>query len=140
MGNYELRQPSGLSFARDNISTSPETDIRMIQDYFGQTVGSIKKVLLQYGPTGRSRGIATIIFGKPDAGAEAARKLDGVKVDNKPMRVSNKKQLQSRLVNSPESDRNPAGSEASTSTEACKGSCRPRIVSTQPISNPQISF
>lgn len=59
----------------------------MIQDYFGKMVGPTKKVTLTYGPTGRSRGIATIIFSNPTAGAKAAKDLDGVKVDNRAMRV-----------------------------------------------------
>ena len=64
------------------------TDIRMIQDYFGKTIGPTKKVLLTYGPTGKSRGVATIIFADPAAGAKAASQLDGVKVDQRAMRVS----------------------------------------------------
>jgi hypothetical protein len=63
------------------------TDIRMIQDYFSQTIGNVKKVLLTYGPNGRSRGIATIIFRAGDAAPKAVKQLDGVKVDNRPMKV-----------------------------------------------------
>jgi THO complex subunit 4 len=63
------------------------TDIRLLQDYFGQTIGQVKKVLLTYGPSGRSRGVATIIFRGGDMGQKAVKQLDGVKVDNKPMRV-----------------------------------------------------
>jgi THO complex subunit 4 len=59
----------------------------VIQDYFGKTIGHIKRVTLTYGPTGRSRGVATIIFSDPTAGANAAKQLDGVKVDNRAMRV-----------------------------------------------------
>ena len=59
----------------------------MIQDYFGKVVGHVKKVLLTYGPNGRSRGIATIIFPDANAAAKAARQLDGVKVDSKAMKV-----------------------------------------------------
>lgn len=57
------------------------------QDYFGKTVGSVKRVMLTYGPQGRSRGIATIIFSKPGSAADAAKSLNGVKVDNKSMKV-----------------------------------------------------
>jgi THO complex subunit 4 len=60
----------------------------LIQDYFGKTIGHVKKVLLTYGPQGRSRGVAQIIFSGPTSGPEAAKKLDGVKVDNRAMRVS----------------------------------------------------
>lgn len=59
----------------------------MIQDYFSQTIGFVKKVLLTYGPSGRSRGVATIIFRAGDAGQKAVKQLDGVKVDNRPMKV-----------------------------------------------------
>ena len=59
----------------------------MIQDYFGKTIAPAKKVLLTYGPTGKSRGVATIIFADPNAGAKAAAQLDGVKVDQRAMRV-----------------------------------------------------
>ena len=59
----------------------------MIQDYFGQTIGHVKKALLTYGPNGRSRGTATIIFRNGDAGQKAVKQLDGVKVDSKPMKV-----------------------------------------------------
>jgi THO complex subunit 4 len=62
----------------------------LIQDYFGKTIGHVKKVFLTYGPSGRSRGIAQIIFAGPKSGPEAAKKLDGVKVDNRAMRVSSR--------------------------------------------------
>ena len=60
----------------------------MIQDYFGKTIGHIKRVLLQYGPNGRSRGIATITFSEAATAAKAAQQLDGVKVDTRAMKVS----------------------------------------------------
>ena len=47
-----------------------------------------KKVLLNYNKNGRSVGVATIIFSQAQSAAEAAKKLDSVKVDGKPMRVS----------------------------------------------------
>ena len=72
-----------------NMFHQTRTDIRMIQDYFGKTVGHIKTVLLTYGPTGRSRGVAQITFSSATSGSQAAKQLDGVKVDNKPMRVGN---------------------------------------------------
>jgi len=43
--------------------------------------------MLTYGPTGRSRGTATIIFSKAGSAAQAARELNGVKVDNRAMKV-----------------------------------------------------
>lgn len=59
----------------------------ILQDYFSKTIGQVKKAMLTYGPTGRSRGVATIIFSKPGSAAEAASQLNGVKVDNRAMRV-----------------------------------------------------
>lgn len=56
------------------------------QDYFGSTVAPVKKVILNYGPNGRSRGSATVLFSKPTAAAEAVS-LDGTKVDGRPLRV-----------------------------------------------------
>lgn len=43
--------------------------------------------MLTYGPSGRSRGTATIVFAKPESAAKAARELNGVKVDNRAMKV-----------------------------------------------------
>jgi THO complex subunit 4 len=50
-------------------------------------VGRPKKVLLQYGPTGRSLGSATIIFSKHEQAVKATSALNGVKIDNRPVRV-----------------------------------------------------
>lgn len=58
-----------------------------VQDYFSKSVGAVKKVMLTYGPSGRSRGTATIVFAKPGSAAQAARDLNGVKVDNRAMKV-----------------------------------------------------
>jgi hypothetical protein len=60
---------------------------KFVQDYFSKSVGAVKKVMLTYGPTGRSRGTATIIFTKPGSAAQAAHELNGVKVDNRAMKV-----------------------------------------------------
>ena len=43
--------------------------------------------MLTYGPSGRSRGTATIVFAKPGSAAQAAHELNGVKVDNRAMKV-----------------------------------------------------
>jgi len=43
--------------------------------------------LLTYTKTGRSAGVATIIFSQPTSAAKAATDYNGVKVDGKPMRV-----------------------------------------------------
>ncbi|KAH0270316.1 hypothetical protein KCU91_g8145, partial [Aureobasidium melanogenum] len=60
---------------------------QQIKEYFSQAVGPVKKVLLNYNKNGRSVGVATIIFSQAQSAAEAAKKLDSVKVDGKPMKI-----------------------------------------------------
>ncbi|KAI9871287.1 MAG: hypothetical protein M1823_008493, partial [Watsoniomyces obsoletus] len=57
-------------------------------EYFGKSVGSVKKVSLQYNQTGQSRGIADIMFSKPGLAAKAAKELNGMLVDKRPMKAS----------------------------------------------------
>jgi THO complex subunit 4 len=57
------------------------------QEYFGQSVGSVKKVELSYGPGGVSRGIATVIFAHADGASKAFQELNGLLIDNKPVKV-----------------------------------------------------
>lgn len=59
-----------------------------IQEYFGKSVGPIKKVSLSYNQHGESRGIADIIFVKPDSAAKAAKEQNGIKIDGRPMKAS----------------------------------------------------
>jgi RNA recognition motif-containing protein len=40
-----------------------------------------------YGPNSQSRGIANITFGKPDGASKAFQKLNGLLVDNRPIKV-----------------------------------------------------
>jgi len=42
---------------------------------------------LQYNQNGQSRGIADIIFSKPDSAAKAAKDLNGMLVDKRPMKI-----------------------------------------------------
>jgi len=42
---------------------------------------------MSYDSQGRSRGSATILFNKTDSAAKAAKELNGIKVDNRHMRV-----------------------------------------------------
>jgi RNA recognition motif-containing protein len=44
--------------------------------------------MLTYNQNGSSRGIATIIFGKADTAAKAAKDLNGLLVDGRPMKVN----------------------------------------------------
>ncbi|KAL5118291.1 RNA-binding RNA annealing protein [Pleosporales sp. CAS-2024a] len=66
-----------------------DVDQNQLQDYFATAVGvgRPKKVLLQYGPTGRSLGSATIIFNKHEQAVKATSALNGVKIDGRPVRV-----------------------------------------------------
>lgn len=66
--------------------TSRKLTCLCTQDYFSSTVAPVKKVILNYGPNGMSRGSATVSFAKPTAAAESV-KLDGTKVDGRAMRV-----------------------------------------------------
>ncbi|OQO00190.1 hypothetical protein B0A48_13977 [Cryoendolithus antarcticus] len=58
-----------------------------IKDYFSKTIGFVKRAMLTYGPNGRSRGIATIVFSNPGSASKAAQELNGVKVDNRAMKI-----------------------------------------------------
>jgi len=64
-----------------------DTISRALQEYFGQTIGPVKRVDLSYALGGKSKGIATVVFTKPAAAAQAAKELDGLKVDTKPMKI-----------------------------------------------------
>ncbi|GIZ41463.1 hypothetical protein CKM354_000476600 [Cercospora kikuchii] len=79
--------PAHTGDSKISVSNLP-TDVTetLIKDYFGQSVAPVKKVILNYGPNGRSRGSATVLFSKPTAAAEAVQ-LDGTVVDGKKMRI-----------------------------------------------------
>ena len=44
--------------------------------------------MLTYNQNGTSRGVATIVFSKPGTAGNAAKDLNGLLVDGRPMRVS----------------------------------------------------
>ncbi|KAJ5312626.1 hypothetical protein PENANT_c007G09116 [Penicillium antarcticum] len=58
-----------------------------IKEYFTKSAGPVKRVMLTYNQNGSSRGIATIIFGKADTAAKAAKELNGLLVDGRPMKI-----------------------------------------------------
>ncbi|KAI9787112.1 MAG: hypothetical protein M1839_003347 [Geoglossum umbratile] len=58
-----------------------------VKDYFSNTVGPVKKVLITYGPNGVSRGIATVIFNRAVHANRALEELNGILVDGRPMKV-----------------------------------------------------
>ena len=78
----------GLGFSSRFATTSRCGLTLRLQEYFSKSVGPVKKVLLNYNKNGRSVGVATIIFSQAQSAAAAAKQLDSVKVDGKPMRVS----------------------------------------------------
>ncbi|KAL8709228.1 MAG: hypothetical protein Q9220_005971 [cf. Caloplaca sp. 1 TL-2023] len=58
-----------------------------VKEYFGDTIGPVKRVHLTYGPNGVMRGIVTIVFSKPDSAKKALETLNGVQVDKRPMKI-----------------------------------------------------
>ncbi|KAJ5980669.1 mRNA export protein mlo3 [Penicillium waksmanii] len=58
-----------------------------IKEYFTKSAGPVKKVMLTYNQNGSSRGIASIIFGRADTAAKAAKELNGLHVDGRPMKI-----------------------------------------------------
>ncbi|EME78582.1 uncharacterized protein MYCFIDRAFT_212424 [Pseudocercospora fijiensis CIRAD86] len=79
--------PAAIGDSKISVSNLPEDVTEsMIKEYFSTSVAPVKRVIVNYGPNGRSRGSATVFFGKPTAAQEAVR-LDGTKVDGRAMRV-----------------------------------------------------
>ncbi|KAF9877707.1 hypothetical protein CkaCkLH20_04842 [Colletotrichum karsti] len=60
---------------------------QQIKEYFLTTVGAIKRVDISYGPNSVSRGIANITFREPDGASKAFQKLNGLLVDNRPIKI-----------------------------------------------------
>ncbi|KAI0131079.1 hypothetical protein F4814DRAFT_404756 [Daldinia grandis] len=58
-----------------------------IKEYFATSVGPIKRVELSYGPNSVSRGIATVTFAKLDGASKAFNALNGLLVDNRPIKI-----------------------------------------------------
>jgi len=81
--------PSGkVSASKIIVSNLPyDVNEQMIKEYFQSVVGPIRRAILTYGPDGRSRGVATVEFTKPEHAATAAQKYNGVEVDKRPMKV-----------------------------------------------------
>ncbi|KAF4970494.1 hypothetical protein FSARC_2513, partial [Fusarium sarcochroum] len=60
---------------------------QQIKEYFIQSVGPIKRVEISYGPNSQSRGIANVTFHKSDGASKAFQKLNGLLVDNRPIKI-----------------------------------------------------
>ncbi|KAK7948181.1 RNA binding domain-containing protein [Apiospora aurea] len=58
-----------------------------IKEYFISSVGHVKRVELSYGPNSMSRGIATVTFGTADGAQRAFKALNGLLVDNRPIKI-----------------------------------------------------
>ncbi|KAF6819986.1 Protein mlo3-like protein (RNA recognition domain-containing protein), partial [Colletotrichum plurivorum] len=56
-------------------------------EYFLTSVGPIKRVEISYGPNSVSRGIANITFRDSDGASKAFQKLNGLLVDNRPIKI-----------------------------------------------------
>lgn len=59
----------------------------MIKEYFVNSIGPVKKVEISYGPNGQSRGSAHVTFSRPDGASNAFKKVNGVLLDNKPLKI-----------------------------------------------------
>ncbi|ROV97755.1 hypothetical protein VMCG_07412 [Cytospora schulzeri] len=58
-----------------------------IKEYFQSAVGGVKKADIVYGPGGVSRGIANVVFFQSDGARKAYQKLNGLLIDNRPIKV-----------------------------------------------------
>ncbi|KAL2000092.1 hypothetical protein VTN02DRAFT_3566 [Thermoascus thermophilus] len=65
----------------------PDVNEANIKEYFSKSAGPVKRVMLTYNQNGTSRGIASIVFSKPDTAAKAAKELNGLLVDGRPMKI-----------------------------------------------------
>ncbi|CAI7641449.1 unnamed protein product [Penicillium pancosmium] len=74
---------------RDSTAVDSTETIRrsILIEYFTKSAGPVKKVMLTYNQNGSSRGIASIIFGRADTAAKAAKELNGLHVDGRPMKI-----------------------------------------------------
>lgn len=61
------------------------------QEYFANfkdEIGPVKKAAIAYGPNGVSRGTCNVTFVRPDGAKKAYVKLNGLLIDNRPIKVS----------------------------------------------------
>ncbi|KAF2764981.1 hypothetical protein EJ03DRAFT_221813 [Teratosphaeria nubilosa] len=81
-----VKTPAGDS--KIIVSSLPQdVDEAVIKEFFETAIGGVKKVVLSYGPNGRSRGEATVTFNKPDGAARSYQEYNKVVVDNRPMKI-----------------------------------------------------
>ncbi|WPH04587.1 Hypothetical protein R9X50_00747900 [Acrodontium crateriforme] len=65
----------------------PDVTETLVKDFFHKAVGGVKRVVLAYGPNGRSRGEATVTFNKAGSAAKAQAEYNNVKVDERAMKI-----------------------------------------------------
>jgi len=103
-----------------------------IKEYFSKSVGQVKKVSLQYNQNGQSRGIADISFNKPGVAAKAAKELNGMLVDKRPMKIEvvveassvtvpEAKPLSERVAANPKAKPKSATATKATAKDGAKG-------------------
>jgi len=81
-------QSSGLTESKIIVSgLPPDVNEANIKEYFSKSAGPVKRVMVTYNQNGSSRGIASITFNKPDTAAKAAKELNGLLVDGRPMKI-----------------------------------------------------
>ncbi|KAK5136632.1 hypothetical protein LTR08_002646 [Meristemomyces frigidus] len=79
---------SGSGDSKIIVSNLPQDVTEtLVKDFFSKAVGNVKKTLLSYGPNGRSRGEATVIFSRPESATKAQKEFNNVGVDGRPMRI-----------------------------------------------------
>ncbi|KAF9202965.1 hypothetical protein BGZ49_006925 [Haplosporangium sp. Z 27] len=59
-----------------------------IKELFNTHAGPVKFAEVKYDPSGRSTGVATILFKEPADAATAIKKLHGITLDNQPMKIT----------------------------------------------------
>ncbi|KAG6005024.1 hypothetical protein E4U21_000539 [Claviceps maximensis] len=79
---------AGIGESKVIVSNLPkDVSEQQIKEYFVQAVGPIKRVDLVYGPNSVSRGIANVTFHKIDGASKAFQNLNGLLVDNRPIKI-----------------------------------------------------
>jgi len=81
--------PSSASRSNKIVVSGLPLDVTQdqIKEYFQKQVGPVRRVDIRYNQNGSSRGIADIIFSKPESATKAAKDLNGMLVDKRPMKI-----------------------------------------------------
>ncbi|TPX17055.1 uncharacterized protein E0L32_012289 [Thyridium curvatum] len=91
LAGHQISGSSAVSIGSEQSaqheSIAASVQITLQHEYFGQSVGHVKRVELSYGPGGVSRGIATVTFSHADGASKAFQELNGLLIDNRPVKV-----------------------------------------------------